>query len=255
MKNLLFLIVAIFCTTISSGQVQSGEIIYKVKPPQEFKEFADTTNGPIKDQRIRDFFVRQYEKYKIAAPYLSFRLEFNEEEALFSRVESMANDNGIDMNGMAIMAGVAGVYYCNFKKYFCLHQSEPFRKLVRVKSVFNDFDWCISKEFKTIAGYKCQKATTTETLYNDKKIEIIAWFCPDLPFRFGPMNYAGLPGLILGLEKNNKYLYADNISLSETPETIKMPTKGTLMAKEVFDKKSLENYKRAMEHYESIKNK
>ena len=32
---------------------------------------------------------------------------------------------------------------------------------------------------------------------------VVAWFCPDLPYSFGPNGYCGLPGLILELQIRN----------------------------------------------------
>lgn len=253
MKNFIFLLATILFSNLLTAQIKSGKVIYKVKPPQEFNEFADTTNSNTKNQKMKDFFVTQYENYKIAAPYLSFTLEFNESEAIFSRDESMANDNGMDLKRMAIWTDVSGVYYCNAQKDFCLNQFEYLNKLLRVKDVFNDLKWQISNEYKTIGGYKCQKATATETTFLDKDYIITAWFCPDLPFHFGPKNFSGLPGLILGLKQNNKYLYADKISLSENPKTIKMPTKGKLMTKEAYDQKSIKDYKNMNKRYEELK--
>lgn len=55
----------------------------------------------------------------------------------------------------------------------------------------NNIDWKIIKEFKTVAGYKCQKAETTK--YGRTWT---AWFSPDIPFQFGPYKFNGLPGLI-----------------------------------------------------------
>jgi len=34
---------------------------------------------------------------------------------------------------------------------------------------------------------------------------IIAWFSPEIPFRFGPLGYGGLPGLILELEVQSNF--------------------------------------------------
>ncbi|MCJ7932181.1 MAG: GLPGLI family protein [Chryseobacterium sp.] len=55
----------------------------------------------------------------------------------------------------------------------------------------NDINWKIKNEFKTVAGYTCQKAETTK--YGRTWI---AWFAPEIPFQFGPYKFNGLPGLI-----------------------------------------------------------
>ncbi len=56
----------------------------------------------------------------------------------------------------------------------------------------NLFDWQLTKETDTIAGYKVQKATS-----NFGGRGWIAWFCPEIPFNDGPYKFNGLPGLII----------------------------------------------------------
>jgi GLPGLI family protein len=55
----------------------------------------------------------------------------------------------------------------------------------------NNLNWKVRNEFKTVAGYKCQKAEVTK--YGRSWI---AWFTLDIPFQFGPYKFNGLPGLI-----------------------------------------------------------
>ncbi|MBO9619444.1 MAG: GLPGLI family protein [Niabella sp.] len=53
-------------------------------------------------------------------------------------------------------------------------------------------NWSITDSTKTIKGFVCQKATGES--YGRR---YTAWFCADLPYRFGPRRLNGLPGLIL----------------------------------------------------------
>lgn len=55
----------------------------------------------------------------------------------------------------------------------------------------NNINWKIKNEFKTVAGYKCQKAETAK--YGRTWV---AWFTVDIPFQFGPYKFNRLPGLI-----------------------------------------------------------
>lgn len=67
-------------------------------------------------------------------------------------------------------------------------------------------NWKITSEFKFIDNYKCYKATSVMIVESPNKTfnhPVIAWFCPDLPYSFGPNGYGGLPGLILELQVRN----------------------------------------------------
>lgn len=76
--------------------------------------------------------------------------------------------------------------------------------------------WKPENEFKTIAGYKCQKAIHRST----DGAETIAWFTEDIPFSVGPFYFSGLPGLILEFYdlKNKRLITATTISSTEIPE-------------------------------------
>lgn len=52
--------------------------------------------------------------------------------------------------------------------------------------------WSFVNEKKSILGYTCQKATC---IFRGRTY--IAWFTPQIPARYGPWKFGGLPGLIL----------------------------------------------------------
>jgi GLPGLI family protein len=67
-------------------------------------------------------------------------------------------------------------------------------------------NWTITTETKLIDNYKCYKATNIYQVISPNKVfnhPVIAWFCPDLPYRHGPNGYNNLPGLILELQERN----------------------------------------------------
>ncbi len=58
--------------------------------------------------------------------------------------------------------------------------------------------WDLSKEFKNIQGYKCNKATT-----NFGGRRWVAWYASEIPFHDGPYKFHGLPGLILEISSDD----------------------------------------------------
>src|SRR5699024_2268256 len=224
------------CVQFSLAQIQSGEVIYKVRPPESVVEFIDTTK---KDPDFKKWILKEYHKIKQAAPYLTYTLKFNKKEALFDRPETMANENGMDLNHVAQATGAIGIYYNNASSQQRIHQQEFHEKYWRIQS--GKVNWKIQKETKDIQGYTCRKATAEVTYFNHirskKKRKAVAWFCPELPFQFGPKGYGGLPVLILELDVNQYTFYADKIELQESDRPIKKPAKGKLISTRDFSKK------------------
>jgi GLPGLI family protein len=65
--------------------------------------------------------------------------------------------------------------------------------------------------------YKCFKAIKEVLIKRksgDLKMNVIAWYCPEIPSRFGPKDYHGLPGLIIELEDTHHIFYAEKIYLN-----------------------------------------
>ncbi|WP_396179184.1 GLPGLI family protein [Flavobacterium sp.] len=66
--------------------------------------------------------------------------------------------------------------------------------------------WTLTNESKEIDGYLCYKAVNIDRVVNGSSVfehPIIAWYCPKLPFSYGPIGYGNLPGLILQLQVRN----------------------------------------------------
>lgn len=233
MKKYSFILLGIFITQFSFGQIKSGEITYKVRPPQELKNYRDTTDmNPI----IKDVVLKSFAKAKKTVPYLSYTLTFNTKEAFFKTPRFMNNDNGLNLTDATYQASAFGDYYTNTEKDLRLHQFRSINNKWLVQSKIEDLHWHISQETKTIKGYVCKKATTTVRFNFKVDGTITAWFCPELPFHYGPIGLSGLPGLILGVERRNYFIYADDINFSKKDRKIKKPTKGKSVTEDGYFK-------------------
>lgn len=100
----------------------------------------------------------------------------------------------------------------------------PYRALAEAHT-----DWELINEQKAILGYICKKALRREYQYVASKdtlteTEVVAWYCPDLPYPHGPAQYGGLPGLILEVHGSRTIFTAvdivipDDISVPDLPE-------------------------------------
>jgi GLPGLI family protein len=83
---------------------------------------------------------------------------------------------------------------------------------------FLEWDWEISADTLTVAGYKCQKATTS--FFGSA---ITAWFTTALPVNTGPEMFAGLPGLILKLQIGYAEYVAYDVKTIATDTPITRP--------------------------------
>jgi GLPGLI family protein len=98
----------------------------------------------------------------------------------------------------------------------------------------------LTNETKLIDNYLCYKATNIYKVTNDIKTflhPVIAWYCPQIPYRYGPNGYSNLPGLILELQVRNVVFGAKVIKLdSELDFDLKFLDKiKILRGKEVDD--------------------
>lgn len=105
---------------------------------------------------------------------------------------------------------------------------------------YNDkTEWKLENESKYIDNYLCYKANSEQVVVNSEgtfKHLIVAWYCPSIPFSYGPKGYVGLPGLILELQVRNITWGATKIELSNVESIIEKPTKGKLITEEEYKK-------------------
>lgn len=70
-------------------------------------------------------------------------------------------------------------------------------------------EWEITSESKKIGGYNCLKAIgkMKKEINSDKFYDIEVWFCPELPYAFGPKRFIGLPGLVVYAVDRNSFIF------------------------------------------------
>ena len=132
------------------------------------------------------------------------------------------------------------------QKYDSLYIEKNFDHYYRkytVKDTINK-KWQIYSESKEKFGYKCYKAKCTKTVINEKGIfknDVIAWFCPEIPFQFGPLGYGKLPGLIFELQTKYALFGIKSIVLDSNEAIMKVDNKRVLIKKEDFENIALQH--------------
>lgn len=139
-------------------------------------------------------------KYKLsnASNYkkeTTFALLINESSSYFKNMNKYIADSlEVEKVNVPIQEGMK--YVTDFRDYIGTTSSKIYvtTEINYVAYEYeepNNINWKIKNEFKTVAGYKCQRAEVTK--YGRTWI---AWFTTDIPFQFGPYKFNGLPGLI-----------------------------------------------------------
>ncbi|WP_339812932.1 GLPGLI family protein [Zunongwangia profunda] len=183
--------------------------------------------------QIRENYKQSFKNLK----YIKFRLQINDQESLFKMQESMKNEALSGFAFTRIMAVFSGTYYSNSQEDICLNQVNAFGRGFIISSKMSSIKWQLSKEKKSIKGFKVYKATGFEIIKNsarEHEISIIAWYTPEINLAFGPANYGNLPWLILELERNRNTYTVESIEEKEVIE-IEKPSKGKQVTQAEFE--------------------
>ncbi|WP_445717212.1 GLPGLI family protein [Flavobacterium sp.] len=199
-------IIIFFLIVINSYSQDKGEILYKLY----FNINEDNEEG---------FKKEIYNKIKPFSGELKFSLSYNQNLAVFRNID----ENKINKDDkLALIYGKYFEYYIDRiskKTYRFNEESFIFfdkKQYLVFKEISNN--WQITNEQKIIDGRNCFKAILYETAFykkNNPQVKIEAWFCPEIPISLGPLNYSGLPGLILELNFNNISYVIDTINFSK----------------------------------------
>lgn len=160
------------------------------------------TIEPEKDLFKDNLYLKQLLNNSIEnAKNESFTLLIKKEGSKFFLNETLSSDER--NNVTTAFANYDGLTYTMNGAVFIKAASIGINIFVKKKEVEN---WTITTETKLIDNYKCYKATNIYQIISPNKVfnhPVIAWFCPDLPYKYGPNGYNNLPGLILELQIRN----------------------------------------------------
>ena len=183
-------------------------------------------------------------------------LSFNKEESLFVEQDQLDAISGATDSWGKNFA--PGKQYKNVKTNTQLQEQEFYGKKFLVNDVIQPIEWKLESDSKKIGNYDCFKATATIptnelTWYsfswdklndtneteNDsiqtKEIKMTlveAWYAPQIPVRHGPLEYWGLPGLILEVSADNTTMLCSKLVLNPNEVIeIEAPSKGKEVTK------------------------
>ena len=233
-----------FCAT-----VQNLKIIYKMDYSAEQKDLS----------KIENMMVRKYRKNEIAAlPYVELILLIQGKTSKFYTESIMPFENR-DMqsgyNAALVSANGRRVFYKENNAKFIFEDIDGKNyKILANTEKYNS--WEITKEYKMILGYKCFKAKMEYKTY-DRYMEplwvpVEAWFTPEISVSTGPLDFDGLPGLILEATKDDRITYVATEIKRREDVIIEIPTAKktiTYQEKDTIVKKQLVEIKKRSEMY------
>ncbi|TWI85717.1 GLPGLI family protein [Lacibacter cauensis] len=114
-------------------------------------------------------------------------------------------------------------------------QRDIFEQTYLVKDSIRNYQWRITNETRTIAGFECRKAVTIicDSVY------IVAFYTDEITVSSGPESFGGLPGMILGLAVPRLQMtwFATKVELKEPAATTLAPKqKGKTVTWNTYEK-------------------
>ncbi|MDI1316716.1 GLPGLI family protein [Flavobacterium sp.] len=210
MKEKIIFLTMLITLNVTS-QIKSGTVSYGVTVIEN------------KDSKLDELMLSMNANYLTITKEFEFTLTFNSKESFFLKTEKLYSDE--DASKMGILK--IGFHGNILQKNDSLYKETSLERIgnfIVKKEILKG--WVISAETKFIDQYKCYKATNEIVVINPKgtfKHPVTAWFCPQIPFAFGPNGFGALPGLILELQTKDAVFGTKKIILSN--DTIVLKTK------------------------------
>lgn len=241
-KTSLVIFTLLFTSSLFAQEFQ-GKAYYFSKSTMDLGSFGARMSEAQKKQ------IQENLKNRLEKTYI---LTFNKEESTFKEDEKLdAISGATDSWGKNF---TPGEQYKNVKTNTLLQNQEFYGKQFLVKDELLSIDWEMSTETKQIGKYMCFKATASipsadlswydfswsnssenESDEEIKMSEVVAWYSPQIPVSQGPLEYWGLPGLILEVNVGTTTILCSKIVINpEEKAKIEAPDKGKVITKKDY---------------------
>jgi len=245
---LMVLVLSSYNSKASFAEDFQGKAVYMSKARMELGNWGARLSEAQKKQ-IAERLKNRLEK--------TYVLTFNKEASIFIEEDKLdAISGATDSWGKNF---TPGDQYKNVKTNMQIQDQEFYGKKFLVKDKLQPIQWQMGTETKQIGNYNCfkamaliptddlnwyafswdqlrtaeKKATSDEVAVEMTQVE--AWYTPQIPVSHGPLEYWGLPGLILEVSAGNTTLLCSKIVINpeETLE-IEAPRRGTKVTKKEY---------------------
>ena len=163
---------------VFSVKAQTGRIIYQVFSSHQMEDLSED---------IYQYF--DLVNISIANNPMDFELTFKREKAFFEIKDRMGT-NDFQTKIAKVMLGGTKKFYYNIETEEFLKQEVAYGETFLIP--IDKPNWELSNSSKMIGKYKCYKATTHYSIENDAgrfEKNVIAWYCPEIPYMYGPSGF------------------------------------------------------------------
>ncbi|WP_203257588.1 GLPGLI family protein [Hyunsoonleella ulvae] len=241
MKTLVNIIITVVLLVISKLDAQDFQGIATYKSHRKVDLKMDESKISTDQQKsIQEQLRKQFQK--------EYTLEFNKYESIYKQNQKLdvpqPSNSGINIK---VVQG-DDIMYKNIKEQRYTSKTEIYGKRFLIKDTLINRKWELINETKNIGAYTCYKAIfkdeiTTKTINNEgqfvkvtKPRTTTVWYTPQIPVSNGPLNYFGLPGLILEVNDGKLTLVCTKIVINpEKSVEITEPKKGKLVTQKEFN--------------------
>ncbi len=260
-KFLVLCLISLTSFSVKSQDFQ-GKAYYFSKTPMDLGRWG----AKMSEQQKKQVAARL--KNRLEKTYI---LTFNKEESVFKEDEKLdAISGATDSWGKNFSLGLQ---YKNVKSNTLLQEQEFYGKKFLVKDKIQTLNWVMGSETKKIGEYTCFKAVSVlpnselnwwsfswdklrsntnkkeidstdsevnkpdvqEKFKNIEMTQIEAWYTPQIPVSHGPLEYWGLPGLILEVSVGDTVMLCSKVILNPKEKTkIEAPKKGEEVSKKEY---------------------
>ena len=260
-KFLVLCLISLTSFSVKSQDFQ-GKAYYFSKTPMDLGRWG----AKMSEQQKKQVAARL--KNRLEKTYI---LTFNKEESVFKEDEKLdAISGATDSWGKNFSPGLQ---YKNVKSNTLLQEQEFYGKKFLVKDKIQTLNWVMGSETKKIGEYTCFKAVSVlpnselnwwsfswdklrsntnkkeidstdsevnkpdvqEKFKNIEMTQIEAWYTPQIPVSHGPLEYWGLPGLILEVSVGDTVMLCSKVILNPKEKTkIEAPKKGEEVSKKEY---------------------
>ena len=283
MKNYLLIVFGLFFGSIHGYcQYFQGKAVYESKTQ---------VNMNFEGRRIPEDRKKEIMARIKKANEKTFVLHFNRTESIYKESEKLEQPTGRGGGGggrrrFPVMGAAGGDVYKNIVDRTYLIKTELMGKVFLIQDSLTTLAWEMGSETKQIGKYTAFKATAKKLIkrsnmeaifrnrrgrqqndesesetkreeeFEEKIIEIVAWYTPEVSVNNGPGEYWGLPGLILELHDDRTTIICSKIILNPKDEVvIRVPTKGKKVSQVQYDKIAKKKTKEMRENFRNNRNR